>query len=59
MQEEFRQYIISLYKDIPHEVYEGFLSVSCLGFVAFFAWKGFKIGLRYSSNLLLVEYVSG
>lgn len=59
MSDEFKQNIISLCQDISQEVYEGFLSVSCLGLVVFFAWKGFKIGLRYSANLLLVEYVSG
>ena len=57
MQEEFRQYVISLYKDIPQEVYEGLLSVFCLGLVVFITWKGFKKGLCYSANLLQVEYV--
>ena len=57
MREQFRQYIINLYQDIPQEVYEGLLSVFCLGVVVFIAWKGFKTGLRYSAILLLVEYV--
>ena len=57
MQEEFRQYIISLYKDIPQEVYEGFLSVFCLGVVLFIAFKGVRIGIRWSSVLLLIEYI--
>lgn len=57
MREQFRQYIINLYQDIPQEVYEGLLSVLCLGLVVFSAWKGFKTGLRYSAILLLVEYV--
>ena len=57
MRDEFRQYIISLYKDIPQEVYEGLLSVFCIGLVVFIAWKGFKTGLRYSATLLLIEYV--
>jgi len=57
MQEEFRLYIISLYKDIPQEVYEGFLSVFCLGVVLFIAFKGVRIGLRWSSVLLLIEYI--
>ncbi len=57
MSDEFKQYIISLYQDIPQEVYEGLLSVFCLGLVVFIAWKGLKTGLRYSANLLLVEYV--
>ncbi len=57
MREQFKQYIISLYQDIPQEVYEGLLSVFCLGVVSFIAWKGFKIGLRYSAALLLLEYI--
>ena len=57
MSEEFKHYVISLYQDIPQEVYEGLLSVFCLGLVVFIAWKGFKIGLRYSAALLLVEYI--
>jgi glycopeptide antibiotics resistance protein len=57
MREQFRTYIVSLYKNVPTEVYEGLLSVSCLGLVVFVAWKGFKTGLRYSAILLLVEYV--
>jgi len=57
MSDEFKQYVISLYQDIPQEVYEGLLSVFCLGLVIFIAWKGFKTGLRYSAVLLLVEYI--
>lgn len=57
MREQFRQYIISLYQDIPQEVYEGLLSVFCIGLVVFIAWKGFKTGFRYSAILLLVEYI--
>lgn len=34
MNEEFEQYIFSLYKNIPQEVYEGLLSVFCLGVVS-------------------------
>lgn len=57
MSEEFKHYVISLYQDIPQEVYEGLLSVFCLGLVVFIAWKGLKTGLRYTANLLQVEYV--
>ena len=57
MREQFRQYIINLYQDIPQEVYEGLLSVFCLGVVVSIAWKGFKTGLRYSVALLLTEYI--
>ena len=57
MREQFKQYIISLYQDIPQEVYEGLLSVFCMGLVVFIAWKGLKTGLRYSAALLLIEYI--
>ena len=57
MQEKFRLYIISLYKDIPQEVYEGLLSVFCLGVVLFVAFKGIRTGFRWSSFLLLIEYI--
>lgn len=57
MREEFRQFIISLYQDIPQEVYEGLMSVFCMGLVVFIAWKGLKTGLRYSAALLLIEYI--
>ena len=57
MREQFRQYIINLYQDIPQEVYEGLLSFFCIGLVVFIAWKGFKTGLRYSVALLLIEYI--
>lgn len=30
MSDELKQFIISLYQDIPQEVYEGLLSVFCL-----------------------------
>ncbi len=57
MREQFKQYVISLYQDIPLEVYEGLLSIFCIGLVVFVAWKGFKTGLRYSVALLLIEYI--
>lgn len=57
MRDEFKQYIISLYKDIPQEVYEGLLSVFCLSVVFFVAFKGIRTGFRWSSVLLLIEYI--
>ena len=57
MRDEFRQYIISLYQDIPQEVYGGLLSVFCLGVVLFIAFKGVRTGFRWSSVLLLIEYI--
>ena len=57
MRDEFKQYIISLYKDIPPEVYEGLLSVFCLGVVLFMVFKGVRTGFKWSSVLLLIEYI--
>lgn len=57
MKEEFRKYITQLYQYIPSEVYEGLLSIFCIGSVVFFAIWGFKKGLRCSAGLLLVEYL--
>jgi glycopeptide antibiotics resistance protein len=57
MREQFRQYIINLYQDIPQEVYEGLLSIFCLGVVLFVAFKGLRTGFRWSSVLLLIEYI--
>lgn len=57
MREQFRTYIVSLYQNIPTEVYEGLLSVSCLGLVLLLVFCGIKKGLRYSSILPLIEYV--
>lgn len=57
MREQFRTYIVSLYQNIPTEVYEGILLVSCLGLVLLLVFCGIKKGLRYSSILLFVEYV--
>lgn len=56
MRGQFNQYIISLYHDIPQEVYEGLLSILCLGGVLLVVWKGIKTGIRYSAVLLLIEY---
>ena len=50
------QYIISLYQDVPQEIYEGLLSVFCLGVVLLVVWKGIKVGRCYSAALLLIEY---
>ena len=42
---------------MPQEVYDGLLSVFCLGVVFFIAFKGVRTGLRWSSVLLLIEYI--
>ena len=57
MKEQFRQYILELYKDVPLSVYEGLVSIILLGAVILIVVCGIKKGLRYSAGLLLVEYV--
>ena len=57
MKELVADYIISLYHDIPWEVYEGLLSILCLGVVIIIACYGFKLGWRGIVGLLLVEYI--
>lgn len=57
MKEQFKQYVINLYQDVPTEVYEGLLSVSCLGTVGLLILFGWKRGWRWVSGLLLAEYV--
>jgi glycopeptide antibiotics resistance protein len=57
MKEQFRQYVINLYQDVPTEVYEGLLSVFCLGTVGLFVFFGWKRGWRKVAGLLLAEYV--
>ena len=56
MREQFKQYIISLHHDIPQEVYEGLLSIFCIGVILLVVWKGIKTAPRYSAALLLIEY---
>ena len=55
--EEFKQYILNLYQDVPSEFYEGLLSLLCIGAVGFFIILGWKRGWRKIAGLLFVEYV--
>lgn len=48
---------MSLYRDISMIVYEGLLSVLCIGVVAFFFWKGIRKGFVLMARLLLAELV--
>ena len=57
MRELFKQYILNLYKVVPNEVYEGLLSLFCIGTIGFFVVLGFKKGWRNVASLLLIEYV--
>lgn len=52
-----KQYIINLYQDVPTEVYEGLLSIFCLGAVGLFVFFGWKYGWKKVAGLLLAEYV--
>lgn len=57
MKEEIKQYVDSLYQDVPTSVYEGLLSVFCLGAVIIIGLYGWNQGWRKIAGLLLVEYV--
>ncbi len=50
-------YANRLFRNFPHEVYEGVVSILCIGSVAFFVWKGLKKGIRYAALLALIEYL--
>lgn len=57
MKEQFRQYVINLYQDVPTEVYEGLLSIFCIGAIGLFVFLGWKRGWKKVAGLLLAEYV--
>lgn len=57
MREQIAEYVVSLYKNIPMAVYEGLLSVLCLGVVVIIACYGLKRGWRRIAGLVLVEYM--
>ena len=57
MKEQISEYVISLYRDIPMAVYEGLLSVLCLGVVFIIVCYGLKRRLKWIAGLLSVEYI--
>lgn len=57
MREQLEQYILHLYQDVPTEVYEGILSLFCIGVVVGFVIFGWRRGWKKVVDLLLVEYV--
>ena len=57
MREQLEQYILHLYQDVPTEVYEGILSLFCIGVVVGFVIFGWRRGWKKVVGLLLVEYV--
>ena len=56
MKEQLRAYIVSLIDDVPHDVYEGLLSVLCAGIVILLVWKGWRAG-KYIVKLMFMEYI--
>ena len=44
-----------LNRDIPIAVYEVFLSILCIGAIAFYVWKGFRRSCVFTIRLLFVE----
>ena len=57
MKNQFVKYIIKLSQIVPFCVYEILGIIFCLGSVILLAFWGLKKGIRYSSWLLVVEYV--
>lgn len=57
MKERIWEYVVSLYKDIPSEVYIGLALVLCVGVVLLMVAYGFRKGTRLSAGLLMAEYV--
>ena len=57
MTNQFVKYVVNLFKDVPVYVYEVLGLVFIIGTVLMFALGGFKKGIRYSSRLLIAEYV--
>ena len=56
MIEELKTYLVSLIEDVPLYVYEGLLSVFCIGAALLLAFKG-KKAWRGVAKFLLAEYV--
>lgn len=54
---EIRVYALSAVNGVPTVMYWMLLAVSCVGMMCLLWWKGMKEGLRYSSVLLLAEWV--
>ena len=57
MDQQIWEYVASLYKAIPLTVYEGILSVLCIGVIVIITFHGLKRGWRKVAGLILVGYV--
>lgn len=53
----FWYYLTQLYNDVPTEMYEGLLSVLCIGATIILVVRGFREGWRMVGKLSLAEYV--
>ena len=51
------EYLAELYKSVPNLVYEGLISIFCIGSVFFIAMLGWNRGWRKVVCLILVEYI--
>ena len=54
---ELVEYVVNLYKVVSDYIYEALLSILCVGLTTSVLIKGVKEGIRYSSVLLLGEYL--
>lgn len=57
MRERFLKYIIDCFGTVPASVYVGILVVLCLGSILLFAFLGRKMGMMWSTRLLLLVYL--
>ncbi len=53
----FIQYLVELYKDVPSDVYEGLVSILCLGSVIIVVFCNYNNVWNKVSRILLVGYV--
>ena len=54
---EIEFYARNVVSSVPVEIYWGLLGLLVIGLLVLIWWKGFKLGLRYGTVLLLVEWV--
>ena len=54
---EIQFYATNVASGVPIEIYWGLLGLFVVGLLVLIWWKGFKLGLRYGTVLLLAEWV--
>jgi len=55
---EIEFYAKNVISGVPIEIFWGLLGLFVVGLLVLIWWKGFKLGLRYGTVLLLAEWVS-